>query len=287
MPTFYGILEAEEAWQVIAGRCRANREQFDLLLPIMERDGALPFCLVPETELYRDGREGIVLLIGENVAPARFEEAEDWDAFHALDAARQGKELFVPDDLLNYADDDYYEDTPEARAMLRFLKRRANDPEDMLLEILDGIRDVTVSHEQLLSDMIEGTGFKARSLAETQEFAELITALSNTTRMPCNRGRRPIDFERGTPRSISFGPGMREAIRSGEIDAKELMRVFAEQNLPDSFVASAQSEIEQALKPGEERWEGGVLHKGPKIGPNDPCPCGSGKKYKKCCGKNK
>ena len=24
-----------------------------------------------------------------------------------------------------------------------------------------------------------------------------------------------------------------------------------------------------------------------KIYPNDPCPCGSGKKYKKCCGKNK
>jgi hypothetical protein len=22
----------------------------------------------------------------------------------------------------------------------------------------------------------------------------------------------------------------------------------------------------------------------PKVGPNDPCPCGSGKKYKKCCG---
>ncbi len=26
---------------------------------------------------------------------------------------------------------------------------------------------------------------------------------------------------------------------------------------------------------------------GPKIGRNDPCPCGSGKKYKQCCGKNK
>jgi uncharacterized protein YecA (UPF0149 family) len=22
----------------------------------------------------------------------------------------------------------------------------------------------------------------------------------------------------------------------------------------------------------------------PKVGRNDPCPCGSGKKYKKCCG---
>lgn len=26
--------------------------------------------------------------------------------------------------------------------------------------------------------------------------------------------------------------------------------------------------------------------KGPKISRNDPCPCGSGLKYKKCCGKN-
>jgi preprotein translocase subunit SecA len=24
---------------------------------------------------------------------------------------------------------------------------------------------------------------------------------------------------------------------------------------------------------------------GHKIGRNDPCPCGSGKKFKKCCGK--
>lgn len=27
-----------------------------------------------------------------------------------------------------------------------------------------------------------------------------------------------------------------------------------------------------------------VVREGPRIGRNDPCPCGSGKKYKKCCG---
>lgn len=27
------------------------------------------------------------------------------------------------------------------------------------------------------------------------------------------------------------------------------------------------------------------VRKGKKVGPNDPCPCGSGKKYKKCCGR--
>ena len=28
---------------------------------------------------------------------------------------------------------------------------------------------------------------------------------------------------------------------------------------------------------------GGFVREGPKVGRNDPCPCGSGKKYKKCC----
>jgi preprotein translocase subunit SecA len=26
-----------------------------------------------------------------------------------------------------------------------------------------------------------------------------------------------------------------------------------------------------------------IRNKDKKVGPNDPCPCGSGKKYKKCC----
>ena len=30
-----------------------------------------------------------------------------------------------------------------------------------------------------------------------------------------------------------------------------------------------------------------AVNKGPEVGRNDPCPCGSGKKYKNCCGKGK
>lgn len=30
----------------------------------------------------------------------------------------------------------------------------------------------------------------------------------------------------------------------------------------------------------------GTIRKDKKVGRNDPCPCGSGLKYKKCCGKN-
>lgn len=44
---------------------------------------------------------------------------------------------------------------------------------------------------------------------------------------------------------------------------------------------------------GEKRKElykqqkaSGTIRKDKKVGRNDPCPCGSGQKYKKCCGKN-
>ena len=29
-----------------------------------------------------------------------------------------------------------------------------------------------------------------------------------------------------------------------------------------------------------------VVNSSPKVGRNEPCPCGSGKKYKNCCGKD-
>ena len=35
-----------------------------------------------------------------------------------------------------------------------------------------------------------------------------------------------------------------------------------------------------------QKASGTVRRESRKIYPNDPCPCGSGKKYKKCCGRN-
>ena len=36
----------------------------------------------------------------------------------------------------------------------------------------------------------------------------------------------------------------------------------------------------------KEQKSSTTIKKDDKVYPNDPCPCGSGKKYKKCCGKN-
>ena len=42
---------------------------------------------------------------------------------------------------------------------------------------------------------------------------------------------------------------------------------------------------EELKKMYKEQKESGTIRKEKKIGRNDPCPCGSGKKYKKCCGR--
>ena len=42
---------------------------------------------------------------------------------------------------------------------------------------------------------------------------------------------------------------------------------------------------EKAAEIAREYRDANIAHS-EKIGRNDPCPCGSGKKYKKCCGKN-
>lgn len=43
----------------------------------------------------------------------------------------------------------------------------------------------------------------------------------------------------------------------------------------------------QGEQRAKERFSRYVAEHGKKIGRNEPCPCGSGKKYKKCCGSNK
>ena len=48
-------------------------------------------------------------------------------------------------------------------------------------------------------------------------------------------------------------------------------------------ILSAETRTELYKK---QKASGTVRRQGHKIYPNDPCPCGSGKKYKKCCGKN-
>ena len=69
------------------------------------------------------------------------------------------------------------------------------------------------------------------------------------------------------------------AIREETVRRLFLVQLKPSQEVKRQKVAkelSATGTADATLKPQPVRKE-------KKVGPNDPCPCGSGKKYKKCC----
>ena len=87
----------------------------------------------------------------------------------------------------------------------------------------------------------------------------------------------PIEeMEEDTVVSLKFD---KEKLYKNMVDAKadwlyelpQWKEIFSEEKLHELYL---------------EQKKSNTIVKGPKIGRNDPCPCGSGKKYKKCCGKN-
>ncbi|MGA7557467.1 MAG: preprotein translocase subunit SecA [Terriglobales bacterium] len=57
--------------------------------------------------------------------------------------------------------------------------------------------------------------------------------------------------------------------------------------IEEAFQRKKKKELEQARMAGAGDIQvQQVVRSGTKVGRNDPCPCGSGKKYKKCCGAN-
>lgn len=61
------------------------------------------------------------------------------------------------------------------------------------------------------------------------------------------------------------------------------IQVIDEQEAPKEMVESGAGAAVKISNPDEEE-NASTKSTGAKVGRNDPCPCGSGKKYKKCCG---
>jgi preprotein translocase subunit SecA len=90
---------------------------------------------------------------------------------------------------------------------------------------------------------------------------------------------------------------MLSSVRQRVTDTIFKVRLSADENTKNVY--SGQSESHDAAKqfarnetqraaamaPQRSGHAAPIVNKDPKIGRNDPCPCGSGKKYKKCCGK--
>src|SRR5262249_45402975 len=147
-----------------------------------------------------------------------------------------------------------------------------------------GQHDPLVEYKRESFDMFEG--MMRRFQEETVRYLYLMQILERPAdssvlptpqqpEMQLNRGP-----ESGAPAVITGG-------RDGGNGGRPPRHVSTSvDEIEEAFQRKKKRELEQARMAGagDMQTVQQVVRSGEKIGRNDPCPCGSGKKYKKCCG---
>ena len=112
------------------------------------------------------------------------------------------------------------------------------------------------------------------------ELLELLVAAHNNTRMKENRGYKPSEMVR--KKSVDKMPTIVPASSNAAAILKDAAPQLEAMGVPVDLNGNTDV-IQTTMFPRGLNEEPIRVEK--KIYPNDPCPCGSGKKYKKCCGK--
>ena len=163
-------------------------------------------------------------------------EANDYRDVPDLLKRVGGKPRYIPpkQELLKYADPDYYERTPEASLMRHYLLQDADLEPDLAEGVLSELHFAIVLEAKPVQLLDILRDYEVPLLGDHMQIVlDILSGMANSTRLWSNNGFTPNElFER--------------------YERQHLRR------LPSKAV---------------------------KIGRNDPCPCGSGKKYKRCCGR--
>ncbi len=131
--------------------------------------------------------------------------------------------------------------------------------------------------------------YKQEGFAMFDEMIELIQERTIRLLLKCQIKAEPRQVQRIFP----TGPRARQAVQEGA-QQSETPAPAKEEKEPSGGEVQAQVEnadvpkevdVDSLKTSGDTAYNPATVKKSKKPGPNDPCPCGSGLKYKKCCGK--
>ena len=173
--------------------------------------------------------------------------------------------------------DGYYMEIPEAKAVYDFGQQELGLDEEWADQL---VNDCFLCQPSALRDggswvmaVLRQESFGKicfRTIEQVERFRQLGNALYQVTPNPVLRGWKPSEIE-NPPVLPDEIPERAEDIP----DHRDEM---------DSLFAQLGGR-EKTRQHFEARYSNAAPKKR-KIGRNEPCPCGSGKKYKKCCGRN-
>lgn len=210
------------------------------------------------------------------------------DLYLDIEKAQGKKEFYIPEaeEVWEYTENGYPVSDPYYCRLKQFLIRELEiDSDDM--ESLMAMIWNKISMGESLSDIMEifdEEEMTFRTEESVKEFVSIMADVNNHTRMPINRGWTPDEMIKRMPRQLH--EGQRTKIVPMSSNAAEILESEAERLKEMGLDIDLESNADEITTVSMPEGPGGktVLGK-KKIYPNDPCPCGSGKKYKKCCGR--
>ena len=223
-------------------------------------------------------------IYAEGVKPENLNRQELGDAvFDKLKERYDSKEKLIGSDAMRYH---------ERMIMLSVIDTQWKDHLLSMDHLKEGIglrgygqHDPLVEYKRESFDMFEA--MMQRFQEETVRYLYLMQILERPPdpgTMPGGGPEGPADQgpEAGVPAVITGG-------RDGGNGHRPPRQVATSvDDIEEMFQRKKKRELEQARMAGagDMQTVQQVVRTGDKIGRNDPCPCGSGKKYKKCCGAN-
>ena len=250
----YGLLPLNELWEIYNSQNPpVSAEAFLLTMKVLDFENN-DYYIIKRTDRYIFSVMD-ELCFGEVAAKYLFLTNPDQE-LREMRRQQQGKPLkkLPRAEFLRFADSTYHPETPQRKAMIAYLRRRQGaismDAEDFC-DCMQSVIAVDARMQDVV-DIVKKEGLVFNSEWDIGEFASLYQNLNNHTHKHVNRGHTPDELfmlsERG--------------------------RQLAERIAPPN-------QLSLFDEPGEKPR----LTIVGKPARNAPCPCGSGRKYKNCCGR--
>lgn len=211
--------------------------------------------------------------------------APDPDRLYDLRVRQQGKDYYIPTaaEVEELFDTCALLSTPAYQKMKKYLTKNLHlaegEAEDILLDSWDMLSTGDDFHESLQWFMGQ---FELMKKKQAEEVLNLFMLLSNNTRMISNKGHTPSELSG----RVKFGPGNMPVITAGSSLAAGMLAEAAPEIRKMGFGLDLESNAANIpVMDLPNGLDGPAKMSQKKVYPNDPCPCGSGKKFKKCCGK--
>ena len=209
------------------------------------------------------------------------------DRYKDLLDIQAGKDFYIPNaqEVLDYARNLYLSQEPAYQNFREFLQHEIGmtyeEADEEALEIWDKIQ-FNVDFSDIVQYLIDVCGDLLDD-TKIEEMIQLLQELNNNTRMQIHRGHTPNEMMRKGMEEDRLS--QKPIVVPGSTEAANLLKSASEELKEMGVCVDFDSNA--VIVPNnfsQNNVSGQAANSIKKIYPNDSCPCGSGKKFKKCCG---